>query len=291
MVFWDLTIRRFTAKVPNLSQPKTQRPTHPSTIKKINYLAAMLGGTRSIGRVLGAAPGLSRGCLSAFRAGSVSHNLNMSRSYSSEESELSTRERILRTGLEKVPSEGFENALMLGIREAGYSDITHNLFPGGAFDLVKYHLETTRNDLQNVELSNEADQYKRLLLLLQHRLKANSAIQPRLSEAISIMTLPQNVPTSLSELHELSDELWYLSNDRTSDFSWYTKRAALSSVYVASELFMAQDQSTEYRDTLDFAAKRLQEIEATGYASDSTLEWLKFNTIASFNVLKSLTRA
>lgn len=246
-----------------------------------------------MGRLLGPVSRLYRGRLVASRVGSVANNLNMSRSYSSEggNDDPSTRERILKAGLEKVPSEGFEKALMLGIREAGYRDITHNLFPGGPFDLVKYHLETARNDLQNVELSNETDQYKRLLLLLQHRLKANSSIQPRLSEAISIMTLPQNVPTSLSELHELSDELWYLSNDRTSDFSWYTKRAALSSVYVASELFMAQDQSTEYRDTLDFAAKRLQEVQVTGYASDSTMEWLKFNTIASFNVLKSLTRA
>lgn len=251
---------------------------------------AMLVETRSVGRILGCVPGVSCRGLAALRAGRSS--LNTSRSYSNSSSgEGDEKERILKAGLERVPGEGFEKALMLGIREAGYRDITHNLFPGGAFDLVKYHLETARQDLVNVELSDESDQYKRLLLLLQHRLKANSTIQPRLSEAISIMTLPQNLSSSLSELHELSDELWYLANDRTSDFSWYTKRAALSSVYVASELFMAQDQSTEYRDTLDFAAKRLQEVQATGYASDSTMEWLKFNTIASFNVLKSLTRA
>jgi ubiquinone biosynthesis protein COQ9 len=49
-----------------------------------------------------------------------------------------------------------------------------------------------------------------------------------------VMSLPQNVPGSMAELARLADEMWYLARDRSVDFSWYTKRAALSAVYAST---------------------------------------------------------
>lgn len=208
----------------------------------------------------------------------------------STETTTTQRERILQTCLAKVPEEGFEKALINGIRESGYSDVTHNLFSHGVFDLVGYHLVKQRTNLSSVDLTDFNSNHEKLVHLVQQRLKSNKEIEPRLSEALTIMTQPSNLLQSVNELHQLSDELWYLANDRSPDFSWYTKRAALSSMYVASELFMAQDKSTDYRDTMDFVSHRLSEIETTGYMVGSTFEWVKFNSMASFNVLKSLTR-
>lgn len=45
------------------------------------------------------------------------------------------------------------------------------------------------------------------------------------------MGLPSNISSSVKELAELSDEIWYLSGDKSSDFDWYTRRASLSAVY------------------------------------------------------------
>ncbi|CAN6598414.1 ubiquinone biosynthesis protein Coq9p, mitochondrial [Trichomonascus vanleenenianus] len=196
---------------------------------------------------------------------------------------------ILRRALEHVPKEGFERALLIGSRGAGYSDATHAVFPGGAFDLVKYHLETQRESLSKLELAGGTP-YNKLEELMVKRLEGNRVIHPRLGEALAIMTQPGNLVSSLEELHGLSDEFWWLANDRTSDFSWYTKRAAVSSVYAASELFMVQDRSTGFRDTFDFARERLRDAEKTGFVASCIMEWAKFNTIASYNVFKSLTR-
>ena len=49
-----------------------------------------------------------------------------------------------------------------------------------------------------------------------------------------MMSLPQNVAGSATELAKLVDEIWYLAGDRSVDFSYYTKRGLLSGVYVST---------------------------------------------------------
>jgi len=48
------------------------------------------------------------------------------------------------------------------------------------------------------------------------------------------MSLARNIPTSISELAKLSDEIWYLAGDTSVDTAWYTKRASLSAVYAST---------------------------------------------------------
>jgi ubiquinone biosynthesis protein COQ9 len=200
------------------------------------------------------------------------------------------RNRILDLALKKVPEEGFEKALLSGIREAGYSDATHSLFPKGSFNLIQYHLQTQREKLATVSASPEGEKGDKLSILVKQRLIGNTCLGSKLGEALSIMMLPKNLPESVEELHALSDEICYLANDRSNGFNWYAKRGSLSAVYSASELFMSQDLSTDYRDTMRFVDRRLEEMNGMGYAINSTDEWLTFNGIAAINVIKSLTR-
>ena len=57
---------------------------------------------------------------------------------------------ILSAAMAHVPMHGFTTtALSHGARDAGYLDASVNLFPKGAFDLVKYHLITQRLALKD----------------------------------------------------------------------------------------------------------------------------------------------
>lgn len=61
-----------------------------------------------------------------------------------------TQERILSAALDRVPQYGFtEDALTLGAKDAGYLDVTVQLFPRGVFDLISYHLITSRLALKD----------------------------------------------------------------------------------------------------------------------------------------------
>ena len=101
------------------------------------------------------------------------------------------------------------------------------------------------------------------------------------------MALPSNIPTSISELHALSDEIWYLSGDVSVDTSWYTKRASLSTIYAATELFMTTDKSTDYNDTKEFLDRRFKDVQIVGGALGNFTEWVGFGASAGVNVLRS----
>ena len=101
------------------------------------------------------------------------------------------------------------------------------------------------------------------------------------------MALPSNVGPSLSELHALSDEIWYLSGDVSVDTSWYTKRASLSTIYAATELFMTTDRSTDFKDTRDFMDRRFRDVQSLGSAVGGLTQWVGFTASAMVNVARS----
>ena len=91
---------------------------------------------------------------------------------------------ILSAGLNHVPEQGFTDmALTVGARDVGYLDITTNLFPRGAFELVYYHLVQERLNLhQRVQLGKELAVEQKVRMLVLERLRANERIHERLQE-------------------------------------------------------------------------------------------------------------
>src|SRR3954463_5199535 len=100
------------------------------------------------------------------------------------------------------------------------------------------------------------------------------------------MAQPTYVPASVKELAELADEIWYLAGDVAVDPTWYTKRASLSAIYAAAELFMTSDRSPEFSETRRFLRRRLEEAGEIGNAAGAVREWLSFAASAGVNVLR-----
>lgn len=101
------------------------------------------------------------------------------------------------------------------------------------------------------------------------------------------MAQPSNIPTSISELAALSDEIWFLAGDVSVDSSWYTKRASLSTIYAATELFMTRDESPEFAETREFLDRRFRDSQVLGSAVGSVGQWVGFTASAGLNVLRS----
>jgi ubiquinone biosynthesis protein COQ9 len=101
------------------------------------------------------------------------------------------------------------------------------------------------------------------------------------------MALPSNLSTSVHELASLSDEIWFLSGDTSVDTSWYTKRASLSTIYAATDLYMTTDKSEGFQDTKEFLDRRFEDSFKMGTTVKGLGEWLGFTAGASINVLRS----
>jgi ubiquinone biosynthesis protein COQ9 len=101
------------------------------------------------------------------------------------------------------------------------------------------------------------------------------------------MAQPSHLPTAISELSSLSDDIWFLSGDTSVDTSWYTKRASLSAIYAATELFMTTDRSSDFNDTREFLDRRFRDVQIVGGTMESMVQWAGFTAHAGLNVLRS----
>ncbi|KAK3486489.1 COQ9-domain-containing protein [Neurospora hispaniola] len=211
-------------------------------------------------------------------------------------------ESILSAAYQHVPSHGFTpSALAAGARDAGYLDISPTILPEGAFALIRYHLVKQREELaaRVSELFggeghvgarpglSEWEIRGRVEAVTWERLSANAQVIGRWQEALAIMAQPSYVPLSLKELALLSDEILFLAGDSSVDPSWYTKRASLSTIYAAAELFMTNDHSPEFMDTRAFLNRRLREVNEVGGVFRNLREWVGFTATAGVNVLRS----
>ncbi|KAE8449954.1 hypothetical protein EG329_007093 [Mollisiaceae sp. DMI_Dod_QoI] len=202
---------------------------------------------------------------------------------------------ILSAALPHIPSHGFTlTSLSLGAKDVGYIDASTNLFPQGPFALVHYHLMTQRLGLSSktdILATGEGEKPlgigAKVKKLTWERLMANKNIVHRWQEALALMAQPSNVPTSLKELAALSDEIWFLSGDTSVDTSWYTKRASLSTIYAATELFMTTDKSPDYANAREFLDRRFRDVQIIGGAVGSVSQWVGFTAHAGLNVLRS----
>lgn len=198
---------------------------------------------------------------------------------------------ILSAALKRVSEHGFtEQALTLGARDAGYLDVSVQLFPRGVFDLVNYYLVTRRLALkQDVQFPEDVKLGvgRKVKTLTMTRLRANKDIIHQWQGALGHMSLLGNIPASLKELNALSDEIWYLAGDTAVDPSWYTKRASLSAIYASSELFMTTDTSKDFALTEDFLDRRLEDVQKVGKTIGGAGEYVGFWANTGVNLARS----
>ncbi|KAF2012381.1 ubiquinone biosynthesis protein COQ9 [Aaosphaeria arxii CBS 175.79] len=203
---------------------------------------------------------------------------------------------ILSAAMRHVPDHGFTNAaLKFGARDAGYLDVSTNLLPRGVFDLINYHLVTQRLALKDsVQFPTEGQVEGKAMgvgakvrALTLARLRANGPIIHRWQEALAIMAQPTYAPASVAELARLADEIWFLAADTSVDSSWYTKRASLSALYAASDVFMTQDTSKDFIETEQFFDARLKDVSRMGSFMGAVGEWVGYTGHSAVNVLRS----
>lgn len=205
---------------------------------------------------------------------------------------------ILTAATRHIPTHGFSrHALTLGAQDAGYLPATLALLPRGAYELVMFHLMsqriflkdklpwTVRREISHDEGITGVGSKVRFAMLT--RLRGNVAVIHKYFEAIALMSLPYNISPSLAELGHLVDEIWWVAGDTSVDSSWYTKRGLLSAVYAASETFMTQDQSTNFRDTEKFLDRRLEDVRVLGDGAADVGQFLTFASTSTLNVLRS----
>lgn len=176
------------------------------------------------------------------------------------------KESILNAALNFVPTHGWsKQAIAKGAESINYPSVTNGLFPRGGVELVQHFykqcneklVEYLKDEASGAEkVQNPAEFAKRAIEV---RLRMIVPYMKHWPQALGLMTLPPNVPTSLANVLTLVDDICYYAGDRSVDFNWYTRRIGLASIYKAAELYILQDNSTDYEKTWKFLERRIEE--------------------------------
>lgn len=242
-------------------------------------------------------------------ASSVQKSITRSRAYHSLDhpksnaivDSVSVNARVLNAALALVPKHGFSDyCVEQAVRDMGYPDslilvVTAN--PNGSSaptQLMIHWLQTQRQALARYATDPSSslfhsipDEYERAAHLIKKRLHFNKPIIDQLGTGISNMILPSQLSLALGELQGLGDDIAHYAGDELHDFAWYSKRFAISSVYVSSELFMMQDTTKDYSGTHKFVDGRIAEVRKAGQFYSDTEQWGLFNAIGLVNLIKS----
>lgn len=146
-----------------------------------------------------------------------------------DEDVIEIKNKILEASLAFVESKGWSrDAIVKGSEQAGFPGTVSGMFPRGGIELVDYfylkcnqELVTKMREKAGVDSKTAGDPTFFATWALKERL---TMIQPLIKtwpQAIGVMTLPQNVPTSLANMLTLVDDICFYAGDRSINVSLY----------------------------------------------------------------------
>lgn len=173
------------------------------------------------------------------------------------------RDRAIVSVLPVVEDLGWTRAALVAAAGPG-ADL---LFPGGTGDMVEAY-----SDLADRWMEQDATEAnlgglrlpERVRLIVALRLRRNAAHRAAILRALGWLALPRNAAISARCTARTVDAIWHAAGDRSSDFSWYTKRVILGAVYSTTLLRWLSDDDPDAAATLAFLDRRLADVARIG---------------------------
>jgi ubiquinone biosynthesis protein COQ9 len=180
------------------------------------------------------------------------------------------RDAAIAAMLPHVPFEGWTyRAVRHGLSSIGaVPDDAALLFPGGAGDMIEAFCDWSDRQMEkSAGLPDIASPlHKRVRAVIAIRLQLNRPHKEAIRRALAHLSLPGNARLAAAVTARTVDAIWHAAGDRSADFSWYTKRAILAVIWVATSLYWLRDNSEGDAATLAFLDRRLAGVGRIGSA-------------------------
>jgi len=187
-----------------------------------------------------------------------------------------TKTKLLLSFLENVPFDGWSwETLYLSAVDVGLtkSKKLSEIEKGNVRDLFNNSLVNIIQEF-NIYLDNEMkenfkksksknfripDKIKSQIIL---RLKVANKFKEAVRISLGMMALPKNSKIALNMLYKTCDIIWRDCGDKSTDFSFYTKRLILSGVYSSTLSYWLNE--SDFAKVEDFLQRRLNNVSNFG---------------------------
>jgi len=191
---------------------------------------------------------------------------------------LAERDAAIDAMLPNVRFDGWTTrSLRAGLAAAGMpEDEATILFPGGGADMIAVFCDLADRRMAKAAMGlTETSLTARVRAIIALRLDLNRPHKEAIRRALSVLALPGNARAASAITARTVDAIWHAAGDKSTDFSWYTKRAILTAIYAATVLFWLHDRSEDDADTRAFIDRRLHGVGRLGRARGRATDLLQ----------------
>ena len=208
------------------------------------------------------------------------------------------RIELIKAMLTHVPFDGWTwEAMEQGAIDIGYQKkktsserikIFKDLFKNGSIDFIDIFSEMidleVKENYNSIEPKPERvpEKIKKIIMI---RLNLCQKYKEAVRSSISLSAIPVNTKISLNILYRTCNSMWRIVGDKSTDFSFYTRRISLAAVYTTTLLFWLNDKSINNIETEFFLDRRLKDISKISSLKRPLSDLRKFAN--NFNDLKN----
>lgn len=182
-------------------------------------------------------------------------------------SEDPIKARVLDAALAHVPFDGWSEAtLRAAIADSGVAPgLARALFPRGGVDLaLAYHQRGDDEMAAKLATLPLGTMSFRDRVAKAIRLRLDLSDRELARRGATLFALPIHAADGARAVWGTADRIWTALGDRSTDFSWYSKRASLSGVYASTVLYWLGDESHDHQLTWEFLDRRLDQVMQFG---------------------------
>ena len=182
---------------------------------------------------------------------------------------------------------GFEKKKTLSLR----IKIFKGLFKNGSIDFIDIFSEMIDLEVKEKYESIESkpdkipEKIKKIIMI---RLNLCEKYKEAVRSSISLTAIPKNTKISLNILYRTCNSIWRMAGDKSTDFSFYTRRMSLAAVYTSTLLFWLNDKSNDNVETEFFLDRRLNDISKISSFKKPFSEFKKYTK--NFEVIKNTNK-
>ena len=209
-----------------------------------------------------------------------------------------TRFDLIRAMLTHVPFDGWTwESMEQGAKDIGFEKkktpslrikIFKSLFKNGSIDFIDIFSEMidleVKEKYELIESKPERipEKIKKIIMI---RLNLCEKYKEAVRSSISLTAIPKNTKISFNILYRTCNSMWRMAGDKSTDFSFYTRRISLAAVYTSTLLFWLNDKSKDNVETEFFLDRRLYDISKISSLKKPFSEFKKYTN--NFDVIKN----